>query len=139
MRLTESDAWDLLLRATNGVLGTVGPNGDVNLVPVVYAVDGVQRILVPIDRVKAKTTIRLQRLENVRSDPRCSLLVQHYEDDWSRLWWVRVTGMGREASDAEIAIFRPLLMERYPEYERLDAIAGGLLIEEITVTGWQAE
>lgn len=34
----------------------------------------------------------LQRLANVASEPRCSLLVDHYEDDWSSLWWVRADG-----------------------------------------------
>jgi PPOX class probable F420-dependent enzyme len=45
---------------------------------------------------KPKRSARLQRLANVASEPRCSLLVDHYEDDWSKLWWVRADGEASE-------------------------------------------
>jgi len=36
---------------------------------------------------KPKRTTQLQRLTNLRREPRCALLVDHYEEEWSRLWW----------------------------------------------------
>ena len=45
---------------------------------------------IPIDRVKPKSSSRLQRERNMESDPRASLLVEHWDAaDWTRLWWVR--------------------------------------------------
>ncbi len=42
---------------------------------------------------KPKSTRRLKRLDNILAHPAVSLLVDHYQEDWSRLWWVRVDGM----------------------------------------------
>jgi hypothetical protein len=45
---------------------------------------------VPVDRVKPKSSTRLQREANLAADPRGSLLVEHWDaEDWTRLWWVR--------------------------------------------------
>jgi PPOX class probable F420-dependent enzyme len=71
-------------------LATVRPDGGPHVVPVVFALDG-DTAYSAVD-AKPKRSRRLQRLANLRADPRCSLLVDHYDDDWSRLWWVRADG-----------------------------------------------
>jgi len=71
-------------------LATVRPDGAPHLVPVVTAVDG-DLVYTAVDH-KPKRTQHLQRLANLRAEPRCALLVDHYEQDWSRLWWVRADG-----------------------------------------------
>ena len=91
MRLSRGEAWSRLRASDHGVLATVHPERGVDAVPVVFAVDG-ERILLPVDTVKPKSTTRLQRLANLADDPRCVLLVDHYDEDWSTLWWVRVHG-----------------------------------------------
>ena len=48
-------------------------------------------------RPQAEATTSLRRLDNVRAHPAVSLLVDHYDDDWTRLWWVRVDGTGDRA------------------------------------------
>jgi PPOX class probable F420-dependent enzyme len=45
-----------------------------------------------VDEVKPKRSTRLARLADVERDPRVGLVVDHYADDWSTLWWVRVDG-----------------------------------------------
>ena len=45
-----------------------------------------------VDEVKPKRSTRLARLDDVRRDPRVGLVVDHYDGDWARLWWVRVDG-----------------------------------------------
>jgi PPOX class probable F420-dependent enzyme len=95
-------------------LATVGPSGP-HLVPCTFALhDG--RIVSVVDR-KPKRTTALQRLANIRADPRVSLLVDRYDDDWRRLWWVRVDGTAaiEEAGpvrDAAVAA----LTAKYPQY-----------------------
>ena len=42
---------------------------------------------------KPKRTTDLQRVRNIVANPAVSVLVDHYEDDWTKLWWVRVDGM----------------------------------------------
>jgi PPOX class probable F420-dependent enzyme len=86
---------------------------------------------------KPKRSRDLQRLANVRAEPRCALLVDHYEDDWRRLWWVRADGA------AEVVVDPPVshpgiqaLVRRFPQY-RDEPPSGPLLV--VTVhrwTGW---
>jgi PPOX class probable F420-dependent enzyme len=139
MRLDAEAGWERLRRADHGILGTVHKDRGVDLVPVVYAVDDTPRVFIPIDTLKAKTTARLQRLDNLRSDARCMLLVEHYDPaDWDRLWWIRLTGSGREATTGDTELFRPLLAARYHQYANPLDIAGGLVIEDGHLTGWAA-
>lgn len=138
MRLGESDAWDRVAATRHGVLGTVHPVRGVDLVPVVYAIDDEHTIFIPIDTVKPKATTRLQRLENLANDPRCTLLVEHYDDDWSRLWWVRIGGQGSEAVLEDLDRFLPLLAARFPPYADPTSIAGGIVIRPVDITGWVA-
>ncbi len=136
--MTKSEAWEHVSEARHGVLGTLHPDRGVDLVPVVYAIDDDHTILIPVDTVKAKTSIRLQRLENIRNNPRLTLLVEHYDDDWSRLWWVRVNGDASEATADDVGRFVPLLADRYPQYADPASIAGGIVIRPADVTGWAA-
>ena len=67
------------------------------------------RFVMPVDTVKPKSGPVLQRLRNLLVDPRAVLLVEHYDDDWAQLWWVRVHGHARE---------------RQPTAEELEALGG---------------
>ncbi len=138
MQLTDDDAWDRLRDARHGVLGTVHPDRGVDLVPVVYAVAEDRTIFIPVDTVKAKASTRLQRVENIRLDPRCALLVDDYDDAWDRLWWVRITGEGREAKLDDLQHFSSLLSDRYQQYADPVVIAGGIVVTPIEVAGWAA-
>ena len=113
-------------------LATVRPDGGPHVVPMVFALVG-DTVYSAVD-AKPKRSRRLQRLANIRADPRCALLVDHYEDDWRRLWWVRADGLGEvvdEPSDADPGI--QALVQRFPQY-RDDPPAGPLLV--VTVERW---
>jgi len=71
-------------------LATVRPEGSPHLVPITFALqDG--EIVTAVDH-KPKRHQRLQRLANIEANPQVSVLIDHWDDDWSRLWWVRVDG-----------------------------------------------
>ncbi len=97
-------------------LATVTPGGQPHLVPVVFAVaPGV--VYTAVD-AKPKTTQRLRRLANIESNPHVSLLVDHYADDWTQLWWVRVDGTAAVHTDGDaVDIGRRLLRAKYPQYQ----------------------
>ena len=79
-------------------LATVGADGRPHLVPVVFAVH--EQVIYSAVDAKPKTTQRLRRLANIESNPQVSLLVDHYDEDWTRLWWVRADGdAGRQRWD----------------------------------------
>jgi PPOX class probable F420-dependent enzyme len=62
---------------------------------------------------KPKATSALARLDNVRATRRASLLVDHYTEDWTKLWWVRVDGVA-EVVQSEPAI--DALAAKYEQY-----------------------
>lgn len=118
-------------------LATVGANGKPHLVPISFAVDGAT-IYFAVD-AKPKRTTDLQRLKNIAANPAVCLLVDHYEDDWSKLWWIRVDGTARvlPAGD-EAAPALDLLAARYRQY-RAAAPSGPVVAISIDrITGWSA-
>lgn len=133
MTLDEDQCWVRLAEARHGVLGTVHPRRGVDAVPVVFAVAR-RSIVIPVDRVKPKRGTRLQRLANIEYDDRCVLLVEHYEEDWSRLWWVRVHALAAAASMTEelAAHFATL----FPPYQAPGSIESVLTLVPTSVTGW---
>ncbi|MFL5797961.1 MAG: TIGR03668 family PPOX class F420-dependent oxidoreductase [Actinomycetota bacterium] len=97
-------------------LATVGPRGP-HLVPCTFALAG-ERIVSVVDR-KPKRTTALQRLANIRSEPRVSLLVDRYDEDWIRLWWVRADGRAAiEEGGPELVGAVAALTGKYPQYAR---------------------
>jgi PPOX class probable F420-dependent enzyme len=113
-------------------LSTVRPDGGPHVVPMVFAL--VDDAVYSAVDAKPKRSRRLQRLANIRADPRCALLVDHYEDDWRRLWWVRADGHGEVVDEPSAA--HPgirALVQRFPQY-RDDPPAGPLLV--VTVERW---
>ena len=131
MRLSRDEAWSLLRASDHGVLATVHAERGVDAVPVVFAVDG-ERVLLPVDTVKAKSTTRLQRLVNLEHDPRCVLLVDHYDEDWSTLWWVRVHGKATVVDGADEAL------AQFVPYRERGSVAATIVLQPGVVTGWRA-
>ncbi len=133
MTLDEAECWRRLARSRHGILATLHPRRGVDAVPVVFALTD-HRILVPVDTEKPKRHSRLTRLANLRADPRCVLLVEHYRSDWSRLWWVRIHADGLECPAAEE--FVEVLARRYPQYRTAGVVAGVLVLTPTELTGW---
>ena len=113
-------------------LATADADGRPHLVPIVFAVDG-DTIYNAVDH-KPKRTTALKRLANVRANPRVSVLVDHYDDDWTRLWWVRADGVARILEPGHPEALA-LLRQRYAQYR--DAPPEGPVVA-IDVTRWSA-
>lgn len=99
-----------------GRLATVGADGRPHLVPLVFAV--VDDTIYSVVDAKPKRTTRLRRLANIAVNPKVSVLVDHYEDDWRKLWWVRADGTARVVplDSAEGRLALGSLTARYPQY-----------------------
>jgi PPOX class probable F420-dependent enzyme len=76
---------------------------------------------------KPKSTLELQRLRNVVAQPAASLVVDHYEEDWTQLWWIRLDGAARVLeSGAERDAALETLAAKYPQY--VDAPPPGAVV-----------
>jgi len=119
-------------------LATADDRAVPHLVPVTFAVVGGE-VLTAVDR-KPKTTHRLRRLANIAVNPAVCLLVDRYDEDWERLWWVRADGTARLAEPGTAAHQAGVaaLAERYPQY-RVDPPDGPLVAVSVDRwTGWSA-
>jgi PPOX class probable F420-dependent enzyme len=134
--VTSAQARERFAAARVARLATADAAGRPHLVPVVFAVDG-DRVYIAVD-AKPKRTTALRRLANVRQNPAVSLLVDHYEEDWEALWWVRAEGCGRvlEAEDAEARDAVELLRARYPQQQAVGAV---LAVDVERWSGWAAQ
>jgi PPOX class probable F420-dependent enzyme len=139
MRLAQEQAQARLAAHDHGILCTVHAARGVDAVPVVFAMDQDQFLGVPVDRVKPKSSSRLQRERNLEADPRATLLIEHWDrDDWSRLWWVRAElRWVADASPDRIAGLAIRLAGRYPQYQD-QPFTRILVLHVISVTGWAA-
>lgn len=136
--MTAEEARRLFATARVARLATLGPGGAPHLVPMVFALDS-DTVLSAVD-AKPKRTTKLRRLDNVRADPRVTLLADHYEDDWTALWWVRADGRGRviEPGEPQAQHAVALLAARYEQYAVTPPAGPVLAIDVERWTGWRA-
>lgn len=78
-------------------LATASPEGDVRLVPICFAVVG-GHLVSAVDH-KPKRTGQLRRLDDITASGTATVLLDHYEEDWTQLWWVRIRGVADVLTD----------------------------------------
>ena len=76
-----------------GHLATTRADGRPHVVPCCFALVG-GTVYSAVD-AKPKSTLALQRLRNLAAHPAASLVVDHYDEDWTQLWWIRLDGPAR--------------------------------------------
>ena len=121
-------------------LATVNPGLGVDIVPITWAVVGGpddERLVSAVDH-KPKTTTNLRRLRNIDTHPDVTVLVDHYDDDWERLWWVRIRGTAAVISGGdEFDRAVDALVARYPQYEDHRPTGPAIVVQDLVWTGWQ--
>jgi len=138
MRLDPDEARRRFATGRVAYLATLRPDGTAAQVPVVFEVVG-DRVVSIVDP-KPKRTHELARLRHIARDPRVTLLVDRYEDDWRLLWWARAEGEARVvAAGPERDEALANLRAKYPQYEALDDPFGDAVIVAVARwTGWSA-
>jgi PPOX class probable F420-dependent enzyme len=138
----QAPAWavEMLRTARVGRLATTGADGQPHVVPVCFALVG-ERIYWAVDD-KPKRSRALRRIRNIGENPRVSLVVDVWDEDWSRLRWVMAEGTAavvREVDERTRAL--DALVAKYPQYAamRLAATAGDVVaITPSRVIAWPA-
>jgi PPOX class probable F420-dependent enzyme len=126
-----------LVAARVARLATTDPDGRPHLVPIVFALDG-DTLYTAVDR-KPKRSSKLRRIENARARPDVTILVDHYEEDWDNLWWIRLRGLARVLDDGdERERALALLQEKYPQYRAAPPDGPVLAVDIVDVLEWSA-
>lgn len=127
-----------LADARVGRLATSGASGAVRIVPVCFALVG--RLIVSAVDHKPKRTTQLARLRDIRETGRAVLLVDHYDDDWSNLWWIRVSGAAsvHEPGEDIDRHARAALAQKYRQYRDVPPAGAVWSLEADDVRWWSA-
>jgi PPOX class probable F420-dependent enzyme len=113
--MNQSEMRERFAAARVAHLATADSEGRPHVVPVVFALDG-DTIYFAVDQ-KPKQSPDLKRLRNIAMNPSVAVLVDHYEEDWEALWWVRADGSARVVDpgpDTDRAM--QLLAQRHAQY-----------------------
>lgn len=111
----------------------------VDLVPVTFVLVG-DRFVSAVDH-KPKTTRALARLANVRAHGTATALVDHWDDDWTRLWWVRLRGRAEvvEVDHPMVHDAIDALVDKYPPYRIVRPAGPCVVVHVDDVRGWAAD
>jgi PPOX class probable F420-dependent enzyme len=116
-------------------LATLRADGRPHLVPICFTLES-ETLYSAVDE-KPKRSKRLQRLENIRRRSDVAVLVDHYEEDWSRLWWVRLDGTAtvlEEGPELERAL--ALLTAKYEQYRAEPPVSPVIAVRVERWRGW---
>lgn len=131
-------AREFLERHRVGHLATAGADGMPHVVPVCYALDAEAVYFVADAKPKRGPASKLARLRNLAENPQAALVVDDYDEDWTRLAWVMVRGPARLHDDHAAAL--GLLRQRYPQYRSMpleDPAEHPIVrIQALRVTAW---
>lgn len=133
--MTPDEARERFVEARVAHLATVDAAGAPHVVPITFALEG-DSLYTAVD-AKPKRGTPLRRFANVAANARVSVLVDAYDEDWTRLWWARADGDasvldGGPALDHALA----LLGARYVQYADAGPIGPAMLISVDRWRGW---
>ncbi len=135
MRLADGECRARFAAARVARLATAGADGVPHLVPVTFAL--VDDVIATAVDAKPKLTRQLKRLRNITENPRVAVLADHYDEDWTRLWWVRADGEATvRYAEEEREPYLAALAAKYPQYQWVSPDGPVILIRVDRWTGW---
>jgi len=133
--MTDEEAKRRFATARVARLATTDGNGNPHLVPICFAVDPEDGTIYSAVDAKPKTSRDLKRLRNIDANPHVTLLVDMYDDDWEKVWWVRVDGTATLHDTHEQG--RNLLAAKYAQYaEAPDDLGRMVVVQANKWTSW---
>ena len=125
-------AREFVAQARVGRLATAGAQADPHVIPICFVLLE-NRVCSVIDE-KPKTGRKLKRLRNIAATGQAALVVDHYEEDWTRLAYVLMRGPARVVPVTSEVL--TALRAKYPQYNAMSLAAAEMV--ELTVESWTA-
>ncbi len=119
--LTDSQA-RFLADARVARLATADADGQPQVIPVCFVYDGEAIYIVLDQKPKSVELTRLRRVRNILANPQASLVIDHYDEDWSELRYVLVSCVAEVLSGEEAEAVGAVgqLRDKYPQYRDMD-------------------
>ena len=134
-----------LTAARHGVLATIAPDGRPRTVPICFVLDAAEPVVwTPIDDKpkRADDPLALARVRDIEADPRVTVLVDRWDEDWARLAWLGATGTATlvlPGTPGHTPAIIAVLRGKYPQYATHNLETRPLVrIELQRVTSWGA-
>ena len=119
MSALPADVTAFIASARLGRLATADGKGQPLVVPICYVWDG-EALVSAID-AKPKRAGDLKRVRNIRENPKVSVVIDHYDEDWRRLRWVIIQGLAEIlTAGRDFAVGIDLLLSKYPQYRSME-------------------
>jgi PPOX class probable F420-dependent enzyme len=129
---------EFLVRMRVARLATADTAAQPHVVPIVFAVDE-QALYTPIDAKPKRVALRkLKRLRNLETNSQVAVVVDEYDEDWTRLAWILVTGRAAIVEDGPAhATGKRLLEGKYPQYRSMPLTDRPLIVvTPLRVSSW---
>jgi PPOX class probable F420-dependent enzyme len=129
-------------------LATVDSKSKPHLVPVVFAFDG-EHYYIPIDKKTKQEPCKpekLKRVKNIQTNPNIALLIDEYNEDWTKLYFVMIQGraslisnMKEEQQNVLLLLERAhkLLSDKYQQYQKISIGAYLIMICPQKIITWK--
>jgi PPOX class probable F420-dependent enzyme len=117
-----------------------------HLIPVVFVFDN-HCYFIPIDeKTKRSRPEKLKRAKNIQQNPNVALLIDEYNEDWKKLYFIMIQGkasiVGKELEQNEMLLLEKahkLLFDKYLQYQKIGIGEYVIMIIPQKVITWKNE
>lgn len=137
------DIEEFIQRVRVARLATIDSEFKPHLVPVVFVFDG-NHFFIPVDEKRKKTKPeKLRRIKNIQGNPNVALLIDEYNEDWSRLAFVMIQGTAsvvksRPQADIQLKQAVKELTTKYTQYQKIGTGEMCIIIKPEKVASWRS-
>ncbi len=150
---------EIINRARVARLSTIDYKKQIpHIVPVVFAFDGHHYFIPLDDKRKKETKEKLKRVRNIQQYPNAALLIDEYNEDWSKLVFVMIQGkaylihkedeeeMGRTCeydhnnyNVPSVKKGHELLYQKYTQYQKVGIGKYCIIVKPLKIIFWKNE
>jgi len=121
-------------------LATVDQKSHPYVVPVVFVFHE-NSFFIPLDeKVKTVNARKLKRVKNIEKNPNVTLLIDKYQNDWKKLFFLMIQGKAtitNSKNNKLMDIIHKLLISKYPQYKKIGIGNSCITINPTKVTFWK--